>query len=140
MKGWRPSWTSEVVARRCGPCCADRRAAEGDAEPSEPAIAPASSPEILVFVGPPASGSASQHFAYLRTGLTLRTETSYYRNHFEPAGYEWINQDTLGKRDKCIAKAREALQKGKSVVIGEQGLCARLCIPSDAPSCLSTDK
>ena len=50
--------------------------------------------------GPPASGKS--HVA-----------RGYVKEH----GYVWINQDTLKSKAKCLKTAREALHKGKSVVI-----------------------
>ncbi|KAI0747782.1 PNK3P-domain-containing protein [Daedaleopsis nitida] len=69
--------------------------------PAEPPILPApSSPELVIFVGYPSLG-----------------KTSFFRTHFEPAGYAHINQDTLKTRDKCVKAAAEALKAKQSVVI-----------------------
>ncbi|PCH38769.1 PNK3P-domain-containing protein [Wolfiporia cocos MD-104 SS10] len=57
-------------------------------------------PEIVLFVGYPSLG-----------------KSSFYREHFEPAGYVHINQDTLRTRDKCVKAAQEAVQEGKSCVV-----------------------
>lgn len=71
-----------------------------------PPIVPSNTPitrpevEIVLFVGPPASG-----------------KTSFYRRHFEPAGYEHINQDTLGTRDRCMTRAELLINSGKKVVV-----------------------
>ncbi|KAF9452796.1 PNK3P-domain-containing protein [Macrolepiota fuliginosa MF-IS2] len=73
-----------------------------------PLVTPTSSPiiphprrqEIVVFCGYPALG-----------------KTRFYRQHFQPADYTHINQDTLKTRDKCIKAAREALKRGESCVI-----------------------
>ncbi|WWC65205.1 polynucleotide kinase 3'-phosphatase [Kwoniella dejecticola CBS 10117] len=56
--------------------------------------------EIVLFVGPPASG-----------------KSSFFRKHFAPAGYEHINQDLLGTRDRCLRVAEGFLAEGKKVVI-----------------------
>ena len=45
-------------------------------------------------------------------------KSTFYRTHFSNAGYTHVNQDTLGNRDKCVRAAREALEDGKSVVVG----------------------
>jgi bifunctional polynucleotide phosphatase/kinase len=58
-------------------------------------------PEIIVFVGSPASG-----------------KTSFAQRHLLKANYTHINQDALKSRDKCVRAAIEALESGKSVVIG----------------------
>ena len=58
------------------------------------------SQEMVLFVGYPASG-----------------KSSFYRKHFEPNGYEWVNRDTLKTQPKCLKTALDAIKKGKSVVI-----------------------
>jgi bifunctional polynucleotide phosphatase/kinase len=58
--------------------------------------------EIVLFVGPPASG-----------------KTSLFRKNFSPK-YKHINQDTLKTRDKCLRVAEDYLQSGTSVVIGKR--------------------
>eukprot|EP01125_Pyxidicula_operculata_P010082 TRINITY_DN331_c0_g1_i2.p1 TRINITY_DN331_c0_g1~~TRINITY_DN331_c0_g1_i2.p1 ORF type:complete len:511 (-),score=124.21 TRINITY_DN331_c0_g1_i2:123-1655(-) len=56
--------------------------------------------EIVLLVGPPASGKSTLTKKYLI-----------------PNGYTWINRDTLGTVQKCIDKAREILREKKSVAI-----------------------
>ncbi|OXC68513.1 polynucleotide kinase 3'-phosphatase [Cryptococcus neoformans] len=56
--------------------------------------------EIVIFVGYPASG-----------------KSSFFRKHFQPAGYVHVNQDTLRTREKCLNVAEQAVKGGKSVVI-----------------------
>ncbi|OCF78678.1 DNA 3'-phosphatase [Kwoniella mangroviensis CBS 8886] len=56
--------------------------------------------EIVLFVGPPASG-----------------KSSFFRKHFAPEGYEHINQDLLGTRDRCLRIAEHFLTAGKKVVV-----------------------
>ncbi|KAK1923128.1 polynucleotide kinase 3 phosphatase-domain-containing protein [Papiliotrema laurentii] len=93
-----------------------------------PPVVPSNTPitrpnvEIVLFVGPPASG-----------------KTSFFRKHF--AGkYEHINQDTLKTRDKCLQLAQSCLEQGRSVVIDNTNrnretravwvsLAARLSVP-----------
>ncbi|XP_041357024.1 uncharacterized protein F21D5.5-like [Gigantopelta aegis] len=58
------------------------------------------SQEIVIMVGPPASGKSS-----------LR------KRYFEPQGYVAVNKDTMGTQAKCVKVAKEALAKGKSVVV-----------------------
>ncbi|KAL5514211.1 hypothetical protein ACEPAG_2299 [Sanghuangporus baumii] len=57
-------------------------------------------PEMVLFVGFPASG-----------------KTTLFERVFLPAGYEHVNQDTLGSRPKCLKAAEEFLQKMKSCVV-----------------------
>ncbi|KAM0788200.1 hypothetical protein ACM66B_001359 [Microbotryomycetes sp. NB124-2] len=57
-------------------------------------------PEVVLFVGSPASG-----------------KTTLYRRYFEPAGYAHVNQDTLKTRQKCIEAVREHLSAGRSCVV-----------------------
>ena len=68
---------------------------------SSPLVPTPSRTELVLFVGPPAMG-----------------KSTFYRTHFSNAGYTHVNQDTLGNRDKCVRAAREALEDGKSVVVG----------------------
>ncbi|KAH9946406.1 PNK3P-domain-containing protein [Epithele typhae] len=70
-------------------------------EPSDPPLVPAlSTPELVLLVGYPALG-----------------KSSFVRNHFDPAGYVHVNQDSLKTRDKCVKAAGEALQNKQSVVV-----------------------
>lgn len=70
--------------------------------PSAPALLPSISPtpELVLFVGSPASG-----------------KSTYFDRHFHPAGYAWVNQDTLKTRPKCLSTVEAALLEGKSVVV-----------------------
>ncbi|KAK0445376.1 polynucleotide kinase 3 phosphatase-domain-containing protein [Armillaria borealis] len=76
--------------------------------PLLPAIMPTSSlvlpdpplQELVLFVGYPCLG-----------------KTSFFRQHFEPAGYIHTNQDTLGSRPKCVAAVKAAIAEGKSCVV-----------------------
>ncbi|KAK0502955.1 polynucleotide kinase 3 phosphatase-domain-containing protein [Armillaria luteobubalina] len=76
--------------------------------PILPTVMPASSPvlpdpllqELVLFVGYPCLG-----------------KTSFFRRHFEPAGYIHTNQDILGSRPKCVAAVKAALAEGKSCVV-----------------------
>ena len=68
---------------------------------SLPVILNPSSPDVILFVGSPASG-----------------KSTFYRNHLLPIGYSRINQDTLKTRDKCVAEATLLLQENSPVVIG----------------------
>ncbi|WWD20754.1 polynucleotide kinase 3'-phosphatase [Kwoniella shandongensis] len=73
---------------------------------SLPHIVPSHTPiarpetEIVLFVGPPASG-----------------KSSFFRKHFAPNEYEHVNQDLLGTRYKCLRVAEGLLREGKAVVI-----------------------
>lgn len=68
---------------------------------STPLIPPHPTQELVIFVGYPSLG-----------------KTSFYRKHFEPAGYVHINQDMLRTREKCVKAAAETLLEGKSCVVG----------------------
>lgn len=57
--------------------------------------------EIVLFIGPPASG-----------------KTSFYRRHF--SNYEHLNQDTLKTRDACVKAARLAALQGRPMVVDNQ--------------------
>lgn len=60
-----------------------------------------SGPEIVLFVGYPALG-----------------KTTFFRKHFEEAGYVHVNQDTLRTRHKCVKAVEEAIEEQKSCVVG----------------------
>lgn len=57
-------------------------------------------PELIIFVGPPASG-----------------KTSFAHRYLVPKDYVWVNQDTLKRRDKCVKTALDCLKEGKRVVV-----------------------
>ncbi|KAJ9105946.1 hypothetical protein QFC19_003280 [Naganishia cerealis] len=63
--------------------------------PANTPIIPASTKEIVLFVGYPASG-----------------KTSFYNKYFKPHGYVHVNQDSLKTRDKCLAMVRESMTFG----------------------------
>jgi len=67
--------------------------------PSTPPLT-AKEQEAILMVGPPGSG-----------------KSTFCKKYLVPHGYEWVNQDTLKKKEKCAKVAREAIQAGKSVVI-----------------------
>jgi bifunctional polynucleotide phosphatase/kinase len=64
-------------------------------------VSPPVTPDIILFVGSPASG-----------------KSTFYHTHLQPLGYERINQDTLKTRDRCISTAETLLLQNKSIVIG----------------------
>lgn len=56
--------------------------------------------EIILFVGPPASG-----------------KSTFFRRHLKSHNYVHINRDTLQTQEKCLKAAEQALKEGKSVCI-----------------------
>ena len=56
--------------------------------------------EMVILMGCPASG-----------------KSSFFKRHFEKAGYVHVNRDTLSTPAKCLKVAKEALDGGSSVVI-----------------------
>uniref|UniRef100_A0A0G4EZI3 Polynucleotide kinase 3'-phosphatase n=1 Tax=Chromera velia CCMP2878 TaxID=1169474 RepID=A0A0G4EZI3_9ALVE len=64
-------------------------------------IGPSDKQELILVVGPPGSG---------KSFFATRTFSSYAR----------VNQDTLKTKEKCLKTAKEALEKGKSVVVDNQ--------------------
>jgi bifunctional polynucleotide phosphatase/kinase len=67
---------------------------------STPLLPPHSKPEIVVFSGYPCLG-----------------KSTFFRRHFQPAGYTHVNQDTLKTRPKCVKATEEAVLAGKSCVV-----------------------
>ena len=59
-------------------------------------------PEIILLVGCPGLG-----------------KTTFYRRHLSE--YVHVNQDTLKRREKCLAALEDSLKAGKSCVIGSLG-------------------
>ena len=51
-------------------------------------------------------------------GYPAMGKTRLYKQHFEPAGYEHVNQDTLKTKTKCLNAVEAALKAGRSVVVG----------------------
>lgn len=60
-----------------------------------------SKPEIVLFVGYPSTG-----------------KTTFFNQHFAPAGYIHVNQDILKSRGKCLKVVDEAIVAGDSAVVG----------------------
>eukprot|EP01133_Synstelium_polycarpum_P004340 gene4340-5067_t len=53
----------------------------------------------------------------INVGYAAAGKSTFSQKHFVPAGYEWVNRDTLTTPAKCMKAAKEALAAGKSVVI-----------------------
>ncbi|KAF8506302.1 polynucleotide kinase 3 phosphatase-domain-containing protein [Gautieria morchelliformis] len=81
------------------------------------------SPEVVLFVGYPASG-----------------KSSFYRKYFQPAGYQHVNQDQLKTRNKCVKAVENSVSEGMSCVVDNTNrdvetrkeyveLCKKLNIP-----------
>lgn len=56
--------------------------------------------EMVLFVASPASG-----------------KSTFFKRHFQPAGYHHASRDALGDEKRCLAAADAALKAGQSVVI-----------------------
>ena len=67
----------------------------------------AGKPEVVLFVGFPALG-----------------KSSFFHQHFKPADYVHINQDTLKSRDKCVKAVDASLAAGQGCVVGKIAGCA----------------
>ena len=63
-------------------------------------ITPSVTPDIILFVGSPASG-----------------KSTFYRTNLAPMGYERINQDSLKSLDKCLSTAKSLLLENKPLAI-----------------------
>uniref|UniRef100_A0A8V5GPU4 Uncharacterized protein n=1 Tax=Melopsittacus undulatus TaxID=13146 RepID=A0A8V5GPU4_MELUD len=66
--------------------------------PDEPLLS--STPEVVVAVGYPGAG-----------------KSTFLKTHFVPAGYVYVNRDTLGSWHRCVAACEAALGRGCSVAI-----------------------
>ncbi|KAF7302590.1 Bromo domain-containing protein [Mycena chlorophos] len=94
--------------------------------------------ELVSFVSPPKLNAATQEYFLVPPFelissplLPLKTtqelvlfieypclgKSTFYRTHFSPKGYEHINQDTLGTREKCVKAVEKALKAGHSRVV-----------------------
>jgi bifunctional polynucleotide phosphatase/kinase len=56
--------------------------------------------EMIIMIGPPASG-----------------KSTFSERYFVPHGYERVNRDTLGTAAKCLKVAKDTLDEGVSVII-----------------------
>ncbi|KIY45168.1 polynucleotide kinase 3'-phosphatase [Fistulina hepatica ATCC 64428] len=65
-----------------------------------PVVVEDAAQEVVIFVGYPCLG-----------------KSTFYRKHFAPRGYTYINQDVLGTRPKCVKALREALSGGTSCAV-----------------------
>ncbi|NWV68333.1 PNKP kinase, partial [Malurus elegans] len=70
--------------------------------PSEPSKAELVSdkPEVLLTVGFPGAG-----------------KSTFVKRHLIPAGYEYVNRDTLGSWQRCVSACSAALARGRPVVV-----------------------
>ncbi|XP_064360608.1 bifunctional polynucleotide phosphatase/kinase, partial [Dromaius novaehollandiae] len=57
-------------------------------------------PEVVVAVGFPGAG-----------------KTTFLQRHLVPAGYTYVNRDTLGSWQRCVAACEAALAQGRSVAV-----------------------
>eukprot|EP01133_Synstelium_polycarpum_P007373 gene7373-8592_t len=60
--------------------------------------------------------SATQEMV-INVGYAASGKSTFSQKHFVPAGYVWVNRDTLLLPAKCLQAAKDGLAAGKSVVI-----------------------
>ncbi len=51
-------------------------------------------------------------------GYPAMGKTRLYKQYFEPAGYEHVNQDALKTKAKCLNAVEAALKSGRCIVVG----------------------
>nr|XP_057936553.1 bifunctional polynucleotide phosphatase/kinase isoform X2 [Doryrhamphus excisus] len=68
-------------------------------EPSSASLT-SSQPEVIVAVGFPAAG-----------------KSTFFHTHIIPKGYVYVNRDTLGSWQNCVAACQRALKEGRSVAV-----------------------
>ncbi|XP_054664479.1 bifunctional polynucleotide phosphatase/kinase isoform X1 [Grus americana] len=80
----------------------DPRQLDPEAPLYDPPAAPllSSSPEVVVAVGFPGAG-----------------KSTFLKTHFVPAGYVYVNRDTLGSWQRCVAACTDALTRGRPVAV-----------------------
>lgn len=61
---------------------------------------PSEKQEVIVMAGYPASG-----------------KSTFVKEHLVPRGYVHVNRDSLGTWQKCVSACKDALSRGKSVVV-----------------------
>ncbi|XP_036261645.2 bifunctional polynucleotide phosphatase/kinase-like [Molothrus ater] len=44
-------------------------------------------------------------------------KSTFVKRHLVPAGYEYVNRDTLGSWQRCVSACSAALARGRSVVV-----------------------
>ncbi|KAM7196907.1 Polynucleotide kinase 3 phosphatase domain containing protein [Naviculisporaceae sp. PSN 640] len=71
-----------------------------DTEDNAPVVEKTNKKDIILFVGSPGAG-----------------KSTFYQRYLKPLGYERVNQDTLGTREKCFKAAGDFLSEGDSIVI-----------------------
>ncbi|KAH9815865.1 polynucleotide kinase 3 phosphatase-domain-containing protein [Melampsora americana] len=90
----QPAWTPTTATLAYGPIINPKDPEKIKANESPEKV------EIVLFVGSPAIG-----------------KTRFYKEHFEPRGYEHINQDKLKTFEKCLKLVKETIKSSKPCVI-----------------------
>ncbi|KAF7971630.1 hypothetical protein HWV62_20656 [Athelia sp. TMB] len=87
-------------------------------EVNEPFISSHVTPTNTPLLPPPSPKSAKRPVELvLFVGYPCLGKSSFYRSHFQQAGYKHVNQDILKRREKCIKVVGEALSTGESCVV-----------------------
>lgn len=76
-----------------------RRDPKAAPEPSKAELV-SDKPEVLLTVGFPGAG-----------------KSTFVKRHLIPAGYEYVNRDTLGSWQRCVSACSAALARGRPVVV-----------------------
>ncbi|XP_057695043.1 bifunctional polynucleotide phosphatase/kinase [Corythoichthys intestinalis] len=66
---------------------------------------------------PSASLTSSKREVIVAVGFPASGKSTFFQTHVIPKGYVYVNRDTLGSWQKCVAACEQALKEGRSVAI-----------------------
>ncbi|XP_019748240.1 bifunctional polynucleotide phosphatase/kinase [Hippocampus comes] len=72
---------------------------------------------IRLYDPPSASLTSSTTEVIVAVGFPASGKSTFFHTHIIPKGYAYINRDTLGSWQNCVAACKRALQEGRSVAV-----------------------